>query len=105
MIPLPTGCRIAYEIRFYVSDIADEMVNWFNLIGGSATTIKWYNHLGQEQFKNQVQYGKAKPSYVTQDGTRLILVRFTQEDVAIASIFLIKFFDYIQSHNLKETET
>lgn len=104
MIPLPSGCRVAYEIRFYVHDLTDEMGEWFNLIGGSATMIKWYDHLGREQTKKQVQYGRAKPSHVTQDGTGLTLVRFAGEDAATASMFLIKFFDNIQSHNLKEME-
>jgi len=62
MIQLPPGCKVAYEIRFYVTTLTDE---WFNLIGGQATQVKWWDHKGREQFTNQVQYGKAKPSYKT----------------------------------------
>lgn len=104
MIPLPPGCRLVYEIRFLVEDLNDEMGEWFNMIGGSATRVKWWDHKGREHFTNQVQYGKAKASYKMQDGTGLTLIRFDGADASTASMFLIKFIDYIKSHNLKEAE-
>lgn len=102
MIQLPPGCKVAYEIRFYVTKLTDEMGEWFNMIGGQATQIKEYDWRGREHTVNQVQYGKAKPSYVTKDGRNLTLVRFDGRDASTASVFLIKFFDQIQSHNMKE---
>jgi hypothetical protein len=104
MIQLPPGCKVAYEIRFYVTTLTDEIGEWFNLIGGQATQVKWWDHKGREQFTNQVQYGKAKPSYKTQDGTGLYLIRFDGADASTASMFLIKFMDQIQIHNLREAE-
>jgi len=104
MQALPPGCKVAYEIRFYVESLTDEMGEWFNLIGGKATQVKWWDHKGREQFTNQVQYGKAKPSYKTQDGTGLYLIRFDGADASTASMFLIKFMDQIQIHNLREAE-
>ena len=101
MIPLPPGCQVAYEIRFIVRDLTDEMGEWFNLIGGTATAIKEYDWRGREHIIRQVQYGKAKPSYVTKDGTNLTLVRFAGEDASAASMFLIKFFDKIEAHNME----
>jgi hypothetical protein len=62
------------------------------------------DHKGREQFTKQVQYGKAKPSYKTQDGTGLTLIRFDGVDASAASMFLIKFMDQIQHHNMKEAE-
>lgn len=104
MIQLPPGCKVAYEIRFYVYELTDEMGEWFNLIGGRAEAVKWWDHKGREQLTKQVQYGKAKPSYKTQDGTGLTLIRFDGSDASTASMFLIKFMDQIQIHNLREAE-
>ena len=104
MIQLPPGCKVAYEIRFYVNTLTDEMGEWFNMIGGQATILKEYDWRGHEHTIKQVQYGKAKPSYVTKDGTNLTLIRFDGVDASTASMFLLKFIDQIQSHNLKEAE-
>jgi hypothetical protein len=82
-----------------VPKLTDEIGEWFNLIGGQATAVKEYDWRGREHIINQVQYGKAKPSYVTKDGTGLTLVRFDGTDASAASMFLIKFLDQIQSHN------
>ena len=105
MISLPPGCKVSYEIRFMVLDLTDEMGEWFNMIGGTATAIAWRDGKGCEYIKKQVQYGKAKPSYVTQDGTGITLIRFNGEDASTASVFLLKFMDQIQQHNLKEIES
>ncbi|HET8688654.1 MAG TPA: hypothetical protein VFM18_18725 [Methanosarcina sp.] len=101
IIPLPPGCKVSYEIRFFVDTISDEMYDWFKTIGGTTTVVKgktpWIN---SEDY--QVQYGKAKPSYVTQDGAGTTLIRFTSEDASVASMFYIKFMDHVQTHNFKE---
>jgi hypothetical protein len=104
MIQLPTGCRVAYEIRFMVNELTNDMGEWFNLIGGSATKVQWWDYRGREQFTNQVQYGKAKPSHRMQNSTGLTLIRFDGADASVASMFLIKFMDQIQTHNLREAE-
>lgn len=102
MMPLPPGCQVGYEIRFYVHELTDDIGEWFNMIGGRATALKEHDWRGREHIVKQVQYGKAKPSYVTKDGTNLTLIRFDGADASTASMFLIKFFDRIQSHNMKE---
>ena len=104
MIPLPPGCRLVYEIRFIVRDLTNEIGEWFNMIGGSATRVQWYDHKGREQFTNQVQYGRAKPSHKMENGSNEYIVRFDGADASVASMFLIKFMDQIQTHNLKEME-
>lgn len=50
----------------------------------------------------QVQYGKAKPSYKTQDGTNNTIVRFNGTDASTDSVFLLKFLEKIKQHNLKD---
>jgi len=104
MQALPPGCKVAYEIRFMVNDLTDEIGEWFNMIGGSATRVRWWDAKGREQFTNQVQYGKAKPSHRLQNGITQNIVRFDGSDASTASMFLIKFMDQIISHNLKEAE-
>jgi hypothetical protein len=96
------GCSVNYEIRFMVSELTDEMCEWFIMIGGWAgRAAEGANWRGRKQLVKQVQYGKAKPSYLTQDGTGLTLIRFTGEDASTACVFLLKFMDQIQSHNMK----
>jgi len=102
MMSLPPGCSVGYEIRFMVPTLTDEIGEWFNLIGGTATAIKEYDWRGKEHTVNQVQYGQAKPSYVTKDGTGLTLIRFNGTDASVASMFLLKFMDQIKSHNFNE---
>ena len=108
MQALPPGCKVAYEIRFIVKDLTNEMGEWFNTIGGQATRVQWWDHRGREQYTKQVQYGKAKPSHRMQNGTGSesgeYIIRFDGADASTASMFLIKFMDYIQTHNLKEAE-
>jgi hypothetical protein len=74
------------------------------MIGGKAEAVKWWDHKGREQLTKQVQYGKAKASYKMQDGTGMHLIRFAGDDASAASMFLLKFIDQIQTHNLKEIE-
>ena len=40
MQALPPGCKVAYEIRFMVSELTDDIGEWFNMIGGSATRVR-----------------------------------------------------------------
>jgi len=104
MQALPPGCQVAYEIRFIIGELTDEMGEWFNMIGGQATRVEWWDSRGRKQYTNQVQYGKAKPSHRMQNGSNQNIVRFDGADASTASMFLIKFMDYIISHNLKEAE-
>lgn len=104
MIQLPPGCRVAYEIRFVVPELTDEMGEWFNMIGGQAIKKQFWDHKGREQFALQVQYGKAKASHKMQNSTGDHVIRFDGADASVASMFLIKFMDQIVTHNLKEAE-
>jgi hypothetical protein len=104
MMSLPPGCSVGYEIRFMVPTLTDKICEWFNMIGGTATKKQFWDHRGREQFTLHVQYGKAKPSYRLANGEVHNIIRFDGADASAASMFLIKFMDQIQSHNLKEAE-
>ena len=99
MIPLPPGCKVSYEIRFFVLELTNEIGEWFNMIGGHTGATEEIDWRGRKHIVKKVQYGKAKPSYVTKDGTGLTLIRFVGEDASTASVFLLKFMEQIQSHN------
>lgn len=102
MIPLPPGCKRAYEITFKVKSLTNEIGEWFLLQGGEAWAEEEYDWRGRLELHKIVKYGRAKPSYVTKDGTGLTLVRFAGEDASTASVFLIKFYDSIIDHNFKD---
>jgi hypothetical protein len=102
MIALPPGCAVAYEIQINVRELTDGMGEWFNMIGGQATATEYALYNGHKRIEKHVQYGRTKPSYARQDGTGITLIRFAGEDASTASVFLLKFFEYVESHNLKE---
>ena len=104
LIPLPPGASRNYEIRFKLTSLTDEIGEWFNMIGGSATRVEWFDMKGRRQYTNQVQYGKAKASHKMQNGSGEYITRFDGADASTASMFLIKFMDQIKTHNLKEAE-
>lgn len=102
MIPLPPGCKRAYEITFKVKGLTDDIGNWFVEQGGRAWASEDWDWRGKRVLTKYVKYGRAKPSYVTKDGSGLTLVRFAGEDASTASVFLIKFFDLIIEHNFED---
>ena len=102
MIPLPKGCKVGYEIRFMVKELTNDMGEWFLLQDGRCWAEEYYDNKGRRQMKKFVQYGTAKPSYAFQDGTCATLVRFSGTDASLASLFLMKYFDEIETHNMQE---
>lgn len=102
MMPLPPGCSVGYEIRFTVGALTDEIGEWFNLIGGTATKKQFWDHRGREQFTLYVQYGNAKPSHRLANSEVHNIIRFDGTDASVASMFLLKFMDQIESHNFNE---
>jgi len=103
MMQLPPGCRVSYQIWIDVDRLTDDMSEWFTLIGGTVS-IRGYGHniRGKETVYKSVQYGQAKPSYHRQDGTGHVKINFNGNDVATASMFLIKFSTHIVAHNMKQ---
>ena len=104
MIRLPPGCKVSQEIRIIIDEITPEIKDWFDLIGGTTKTI---TVPARRTFVDVpvVQYGNAKPSYKMQDGTGNYLIRFHGDDASTASVFILKFIDNIQQHNLTQMET
>lgn len=104
MIALPPGCTVNYPIFIEIDQLTDEIVEWYRLIGGTVTEKKHWNHRSREQTVKFVQYGRGKICYRRQDGTEGVRLHFNGEDAAVASMFIIKFMERVETHNLKEHE-
>ena len=103
MITLPPGCTVGYEIKFIVHDLTDDMGQWFQMQEGSAWATEEFDHRGRKRVVKHVRFGKAKASYRMQDGTGNYIIRFAGVDASTASLFLLKYYDEIVSHNMQET--
>jgi len=94
--------KVAYSIYFEVTWLSDEMVRWFQLVGGETVTVtEWVGRHSKKVEVPYVKYGKGKQSYYRQDGTNRVRINFHGDDADVATMFLIKFLDFIESHNLK----
>ena len=102
MISLPHGCTVNFAIGIDVSELNKDMVEWYSLVGGTVTTDTYYTHRGQSVTKDYVQYGSAKRCHRYADGSSTVRLHFDGIDAHIASMFLLKFMDFVQRHNLQE---
>ena len=106
MIGLPPGTTVSHNIRIIVSILTDDMREWWIMVGGNEfTTTAGFTHRGKPIIDNQLVFGKAKPSYQLKDGTNNTILTFDGTDACTASMFIIKFAEYIVSHNMKEYNT
>lgn len=102
MIGLPPGCSVNYSITIEIDKLTNEMIAWYYLVGGGVKTEEHYDHRGRKVEKTFVQYGKGKWCHHRADGTNGTRLHFHGDDAAAASLFLIKFLESIENHNLKE---
>lgn len=92
------------EVTIVAKDITADIMMWYVDVGGKIAEDKWYNMRGQEQSIPIVAYGKGRASHKMQNDSGEYLIRFLGEDADVALIFLMKFSDYVISHNLKEQD-
>ena len=102
MIALPPGVTVNYFIAIEIDKLTKEMVEWFELIGGEVSYKSDWDRKGRESTKPLVKYGKGKQSYYRQDGSGGVRLNFHGDDASTASVFLIKFNEHVQQHNLSE---
>lgn len=100
MIALPPGVTVNYFIAIEIDKLTADMVEWFDMIGGEVSYKSDWDWKGRESTKPLVKYGKGKQSYYRQDGSGGVRLNFHGDDASTASVFLIKFFDHVQQHNL-----
>ena len=99
MIALPNGCTVCYNITVDITELTDEMVQWYDAIGGVVTHDKYFNFKGTEVTKPYVAYNNYKCCHYGNESIRL---HFLGKDASVASMFLLKFMDKVFQHNLKE---
>ena len=102
MIHLPRGCKVLYPINFEVTELTQEMLDWFRTIDGQVTSSTEYDYRGKGKLLHYVQYGKGKRSYHRKDGTGKVRINFHGDDADAAYMFLLKFSELVDSHNFKE---
>ena len=106
MIALPPGCTVAYPVQIVVKELTDEMMEWYEMVGGEVIDqhTNTYGRSNKEIVHKMVRYGKAKWCHRFQDGTTNVRLNFSGEDAYVASVFLIKFNDDVVNHNFRESE-
>jgi len=102
VIPLPPGCTVTYAVWVDVDRLTDEMVQWYEMIGGTVFESKFWDSRGREQIAKYVSYGKAKRCHHHQNGEGGTRLHFHGDDASTASVFIMKFFEHITNNNLKE---
>jgi len=100
MITLPPGCTVNYAIFIEIEKLTDEMINWYQQVGGTIHEDRFWNNYNKEMVKKSVKYGKGKLCHHRQDGTKGVRLHFHGDDASIASMFILKFLDHVQSTNL-----
>jgi hypothetical protein len=106
MIALPPGCTVPYTVQITVSALTDEMMEWYEMVGGEVMSVKTntYNRTNQEFINKLVRYNNSKWCHRFIDGTSNVRLNFNGEDAYVASVFLIKFNEQIVNHNFREGE-
>ena len=104
MIALPPGCRVVYPIWIDIKELNKEIVEWYQTVGGVVFYDKFYNSRGKEINQPYVSYGRGKRCHYHHNGVPPggVRLHFNGEDASVASMFIIKFLDNIDNHNLKE---
>lgn len=101
MIALPPGVTVNYFIAIELDKLTNEMVEWFEMVGGIVSYKQEWDWKGRESNKPLVKYGKGKQSYYRQDGSGGVRLNFHGEDASTATVFIIKFNEHVQQHNMK----
>jgi hypothetical protein len=104
MIALPPGCTVTYSIWIDVKKLDDEIIEWYKLIGGRVKEDRYWNARGKEQVQLYVAYGNSEWCYHHQNGAGGSRLHFHGNDASVASMFLLKFMDIVDNHNLKESQ-
>jgi hypothetical protein len=88
-----------------VSKLTDEMLEWYEMVGGEVNEVKTgtYGRTNKEITYKLVRYNNSKWCHRFVDDTGRIRLNFNGEDAYVASVFLIKFNEFVLTHNFKET--
>ena len=102
MITLPPGCTINHPITVEIKSLTDNMVDWYRSVGGQVMEKEQWNNRGKREVVKFVQYGKSKFCHHRKDGTSGVRLHFHGEDANVATLFLMTFPEYVETHNISE---
>ena len=97
MMPLPPGCKVIYSVWLDIDKLTNDVVEWFELIGGET---KQDNHYPVNV--TYIRYGKGKWCHYYHNGAGGVRLHFMGEDASVASMCLLKFNERITNHNMQE---
>lgn len=98
------GSKVDYEITIVATEITADMMKWYVDVGGKIGETEYYDVRGQVKTTPLVAYGNGRTSYKMQNDSGQYLIRFMGEDSEVALIFLMKFSEFVFTHNMKEIE-
>lgn len=103
MISLPPGCTVTRAITIDVDLLTNDMLEWYQLNDGVTRSIEEFDIRGRRVVMNYVKFGKAnKWCHHRRDGSGGVRLHFHGDDASTASVFLLKFYEHVQQHNLHE---
>ena len=100
MMQLPPGVTVNYFIAIEIDRLTEEMFEWYNLIGGRVHADTFWDHHHNIQNVKYVSYGKGKWCHYRNDGSGGCRIDFHGDDASVASMFILKFMEHVQQHNL-----
>lgn len=102
MIALPPGCTVTYSVWIDVKLLSNEIIEWYELIGGRVKEAKHWDSRGRERVVKFVAYGNGKWCHHHHNGLGGTRLHFLGDDASVASMCILKFMDQIDAHNLRE---
>jgi hypothetical protein len=96
---LPKGCVRIRNIIIDITDLTNEIADWYRLVGGSVIDEEWYNIRGTQLPRPCVSYNGNKRCHY---GAGYVRLHFYAKDANVACMFLLKFSDKVITHNFKE---
>lgn len=104
MIALPPGCTVNYPVWIDVNKLTDDIIEWYQLQEGTVYYDRFWDSRGREINQPYVSYGKGKRCHYHHNGVPPggVRLHFLGENADVASLFILKFSDIIDNHNLKE---
>lgn len=85
-----------------IKGLTDEMIEWYKSIGGKSFYQEYWDYRGNPKTMHFVGYGNGKYCHHRKDGSAGVRLHFNEEDANIATLFIMKFTEYVETHNIKQ---
>jgi len=85
-----------------IENLTKDMVDWYMSMGGKCLKDEFFDKQGKSIIVWSVGYGKGKFCHHRKDGTKGVRLHFNEEDANIATLFIMKFAEYVQTHNIRQ---